>query len=243
MKYLLYISPALLLALWAQFRVKSAYAIAQQMPAPLSGAAAARHILDSAGLQDVTIEPIPGELSDHYDSREKVLRLSEGVYERRSLAAVGIAAHEAGHALQDAKNYAPLTIRNAAVPIATFGSGPGVWMIVLGAMLHTPVLIQVGIALFAAVVFSARESAGRIRRQQPRQGTARAIGHYRPAGIGLRASRTERRRVDLCSRHAAIGDDSALLSLAVRRFVRPRLRRPGLKQIAGRETPVFAYRP
>ena len=86
--------------------------------APLSGAAAARHILDSAGLTNVQIEEIPGELTDHYDPREKVLRLSQAVYESRTLAAVGIAAHESGHAIQDAEQYAPLLVRNAAVPVA-----------------------------------------------------------------------------------------------------------------------------
>ena len=152
--YWLLVGPALLLALWAQMRVKSAYAAAQQMPAPLSGAAAARHVLDSAGLTNVTIEQIPGELTDHYDPREKVLRLSAAVYSSRTLAAVGIAAHEAGHALQDARNYAPLTIRNAAVPVANFGSGVGIWMVILGAfLLHSAVLVQIGIVLFAAVVF------------------------------------------------------------------------------------------
>jgi hypothetical protein len=151
--YLLYIAPALLLALWAQMRVKSTYAAAQQMPAPLSGAAAARHILDSAGLQDVAIEMTPGELSDHYDSRAKVLRLSPDVYQRKSLASVGIAAHEAGHALQDSRHYAPLVWRNAAVPIASFGSGAAIWMIIFGALLHMQMLIMVGIVAFAAVVF------------------------------------------------------------------------------------------
>ncbi|MBN2294796.1 MAG: zinc metallopeptidase, partial [Pirellulales bacterium] len=93
--YLLYVAPAFILALWAQMRVKSTYAAANQIAAPLSGAAAARHILDSAGLQSVAIEQVPGELSDHYDPRHKVLRLSADVYQKRSLAAVGIAAHEA----------------------------------------------------------------------------------------------------------------------------------------------------
>jgi hypothetical protein len=151
--YLLFIAPALLMAFWAQMRVKATYAAAQAMPAPLSGAAAARHILDSANLEDVTIEEIPGELSDHYDSRAKVLRLSTDVYQSRSLAAVGIAAHEAGHALQDAKNYAPLVVRNAAVPMASFGSPIGIGMIIFGAMLHYHVLITIGIVLFAGVVF------------------------------------------------------------------------------------------
>jgi Zn-dependent membrane protease YugP len=152
--YLLYVAPALLLALWAQWRVKSTYAVAQQMPAPLSGAAAARHILDSAGLHSVAIEQIPGHLSDHYDPRDKVLRLSPEVYQSRSLAAVGIAAHESGHALQDAHAYAPLTIRNAIVPVAGFGSNAGVWMIFIG-LLFQPLqfLAYIGIALFAVAVF------------------------------------------------------------------------------------------
>jgi uncharacterized protein len=152
-KYFLFVGPALLLALWAQMRVKMAYASAQQQPASLSGAAAARHILNSAGLDSVAIEEVPGELTDHYDPRSKVLNLSSPVYNGRTLAAVGIAAHEAGHALQDARAYAPLAIRNAAVPVANFGSGAGVWMIILGAMFHFHPLVQIGIVLFAGVVF------------------------------------------------------------------------------------------
>jgi uncharacterized protein len=151
--YLLFVLPAFLLVIWAQMRVQSAYAVAQRMPAPLSGAAAARHVLDSAGLQRVAIEQIPGHLSDHYDPRDKVLRLSAEVYQSRSLAAVGIAAHEAGHALQDAYAYAPLAIRNAAVPLAGFGSGAGIWMVVLGAIFQFGPLVWAGIALFSAVVF------------------------------------------------------------------------------------------
>jgi len=151
--YFLFIAPAVLLGLWAQFRVRSTFAAAQQMPAPLSGAAAARHVLDSAGLTSVQIEPVDGFLSDHYDPRDKVLRLSPDVYNGRTLAAVGIAAHEAGHALQDAHAYAPLAIRNAAVPIAGFGSNFGFWAIILGAIFHAPMLIWIGIGLFGAMVF------------------------------------------------------------------------------------------
>jgi hypothetical protein len=151
--YFVAIGPALLLGLWAQFRIKSTYAQAQQQGAPLSGAAAARHILDSAGLQDVGIEQIGGQLSDHYDPRHKVLRLSSEVYGSRSLAAVGIAAHEAGHALQDARNYAPLVVRNACVPIANIGSGAGIWMCIIGMMLQAQPLVLIGVILFAGVVF------------------------------------------------------------------------------------------
>ncbi|BBO35366.1 zinc metallopeptidase [Lacipirellula parvula] len=133
MTYMLWMAPALLLAMWAQWKVRGTYAAASQVPARLSGAAAARHILDSAGLQNVSIEPIAGEMTDHYDPSAKVLRLSEGVYGSRSAAAVGIAAHEAGHALQDAKQYAPLVIRNLAVPAANFGSGIGMLLLFIGA--------------------------------------------------------------------------------------------------------------
>jgi Zn-dependent membrane protease YugP len=151
--YFLFIAPAFLLAIWAQFRIRATYAQAQRMPAPLSGAAAARHVLDSAGLGQVGIEEIHGHLSDHYDPRHKVLRLSQEVYRSRSLAAVGIAAHEAGHAIQDARAYAPLVVRNAAVPLAGFGSNFSFILIMVGALISWSNLITIGIALFGAVVF------------------------------------------------------------------------------------------
>ncbi len=150
--YLLFVSPALLLGMWAQFRIRSTYAAASRAPASLSGAAAARHILDSAGLQSVDIEQVPGHLSDHYDPRDKVLRLSAEVYQSRSLAAVGIAAHEAGHALQDADQYAPLVVRNAAVPAASFGSSGGLLLLMLGMIMRAEPIIWLGIGLFACVV-------------------------------------------------------------------------------------------
>jgi uncharacterized protein len=150
--YLLFIAPAVLLGLWAQMRIRITYAHAQQIAAPLSGAAAARHILDSAGLNGVEIEEVPGHLSDHYDPRDKVLRLSQEVYSSRTLAAVGIAAHEAGHAIQDAHDYAPLVVRNAAVPVAGIGDKTGILMIIIGAVMANPILIWVGIGLFSAVV-------------------------------------------------------------------------------------------
>lgn len=151
--YFVFIGPAFLLALWAQYRVRSTYAQAQQQPAPLSGAAAARHILDQAGLQSVSIEMVPGEMTDHYDPREKVLRLSTDVYQNRTLAAVGIAAHESGHALQDAKNYAPLAIRNAVVPTAGIGTNIGVLLFFLGMLFSLPMLLWAGIILFSGFVF------------------------------------------------------------------------------------------
>jgi Zn-dependent membrane protease YugP len=150
--YFLWVAPALILVVWAQFRVKSAYAAAQQVAAPLSGAAAARHVLDSAGLQDVSIEQVDGFMTDHYDPRDKVLRLSPQVYQSRSLAAVGIAAHEAGHALQDARHYAPLVVRNAAVPMAGFGSSASGILLLLGVLFHAYPLLLLGVGLFAVMV-------------------------------------------------------------------------------------------
>lgn len=147
------ISPALVLGVIAQIWVRSAYARAQRVGAPFSGAEAARRILDSAGLTNVDIEVVPGHLSDHYDPRMKVLRLSPEVYKSQSLAAVGIAAHEAGHAIQDAEAYGPLVVRNLAVPVASFGSGAGMWMLILGLIFRLPPLLWAGIILFSAVVF------------------------------------------------------------------------------------------
>jgi Zn-dependent membrane protease YugP len=153
LQLLLFLAPAIILGIIAQFLVHSAYSQTQRIPASTSGYAAARHLLDAAGLQNVEIEQIPGTLSDHYDPRQKVLRLSTDVFHGRSLAAVGIAAHEAGHALQDAFRYAPLMIRNAAVPMASFGSGAGMIFIMLGFALVSQLMLGFGILLFSGVVF------------------------------------------------------------------------------------------
>ncbi len=122
MLYLLFVVPTMLLALGAQWMIRSAYQRTSQIPARMNGAMAARRILDANGLQNVPIEQSHGHLSDHYDPSAKVVRLSPEVYQGYSLASVGIAAHEVGHAMQDAKQYAPLVIRNLAVPVAGFGS-------------------------------------------------------------------------------------------------------------------------
>lgn len=149
---LLFLSPALILAMIAQFWIHSAYAKGRQQGASMSGFGAARRILDAAGLQDVDIEAIPGQLSDHYDPRNKVLRLSADNYHDHSLSAVGIAAHEAGHAIQDSVGYIPLVVRNFAVPAASFG--PGLFMLLLfaGMLLRMPQLVWLGIAAFSGVV-------------------------------------------------------------------------------------------
>ncbi len=150
--YFLFLAPAMLLMAWAQFRVKHTYAQAMQMPAPLSGAAAARYILDKAGLQDVPIEPTQGELSDHYDPRDRTVHLSAEVYHSRTIAAVGIAAHEVGHAIQHAHGYLPMAMRSIAVPAATFGPGLFLVLIILGMLFHSPHLILLGLMAYAGLV-------------------------------------------------------------------------------------------
>ena len=157
--YFLFILPPLLLGFFAQWRVKSTFASMSEVPARMSGGQAARQMLDSAGLGQVDIEQVAGHLSDHYDPRAKVLRLSPEVYGGRSMAALGVACHEAGHAFQDAKHYAPLKIRNLAVPAANFGSNIGVFLATIGLMFsyRAPAvgntLLLAGIVLFSAVVF------------------------------------------------------------------------------------------
>ncbi|KAA1259706.1 putative neutral zinc metallopeptidase [Rubripirellula obstinata] len=141
------------LGFYAQWKVKSSFAKMSKVPARMSGAEAARQMLDNAGMQSVGIEPIQGHLSDHYDPRAKVLRLSPDVYGGRSMAALGVACHEAGHAFQDAQNYAPLVIRNAAVPAANFGSGIGMSMLFFGIMIGLTPLAWLGVIFFSAVVF------------------------------------------------------------------------------------------
>lgn len=151
--YFVFLAPALLLAFVAQIMVRSAYATGNTVAARMSGYSAARQVLDAEGLYTVEIEQVPGHLSDHYDPQAKVLRLSPEVYHGQTASAVGIAAHEAGHAIQDAHNYAPLMIRNAAVPIAGFGSGFGLVLLMVGIGFGFTLLAWVGVALFAAVAF------------------------------------------------------------------------------------------
>lgn len=149
--YILLIIPAALIALWAQIKVKSAYNQYSgcYLQSGLTGQAAARLILDLNGLQGVRIEMIAGEMTDHYDPRDRVLRLSEGVYNRCSVAAVGIAAHEAGHAVQHARSYAPLVIRNAMVPVCRIGSQLSMPLIIIGLIFSFQPIIELGIIFFS----------------------------------------------------------------------------------------------
>ena len=152
--YFLFLAPGLLLAFWAQVRIQSAYheGSRYRSSSGVTGAQAAAAVMRAAGISIVAIEPVPGQLTDHYDPARKVLRLSEGVYAGPSLAALGVAAHEAGHALQDAHRYAPLVIRNVMVPAAGFGSSAAWAVFAIGLVLRSFGLVMAGIALFSAVV-------------------------------------------------------------------------------------------
>jgi uncharacterized protein len=150
--FLLFIIPPILLMLFAQWRVKSTFGKYSQVmnQRGLSGAQAARKILDDNGLYDVPVEQVEGELTDHYDPRARALRLSTPVYSGRSVAALGIAAHEAGHALQHAQGYVPLQVRSMLVPAATFGSNLGWIMILGGLILQFTAVAWLGVLFFAA---------------------------------------------------------------------------------------------
>ncbi len=161
MRFWMFVGPAFLIALWAQMRMRSTFARFSKINSRsgYSGADAARAILQGAGL-DVPVEPIPGTLTDHYDPRSRKLRLSEPVYEGRSLASLGVAAHEAGHAVQHASGYAPMALRSAFVPVASLGSQAAMPLffvgLVLGGARGMPfghLLMTIGILIFAAVVF------------------------------------------------------------------------------------------
>lgn len=148
--------PAIILAVYAQSKVKSTYAkyIRINSKKGFTGAEIARSILDSNGLQDVRVEHIRGVLTDHYDPRTRVLRLSDQVYAGSTISSSAIAAHEVGHALQHSSSYAPLNFRNAIVPVVSFASNLS-WLFILGGLfLSMTGLIDIGIILFtASVVF------------------------------------------------------------------------------------------
>ncbi|HEX3031165.1 MAG TPA: zinc metallopeptidase [Bacillota bacterium] len=152
----LLILPAIFFALYAQFKVKSTFKKQSKVRAAsgISGAQVARGLLDSQGLSGVPVETTPGSLSDHYDPRTRVLRLSPEVYHGNSVAALGVAAHEVGHAIQHKVNYGPINLRNSIFPVANLGSNLAIPLILLGMFLRYQNLILFGIIAFTfAVVF------------------------------------------------------------------------------------------
>ncbi|AAS12683.1 zinc metallopeptidase [Treponema denticola] len=152
--YLVLVVPTLLLSLYAQFKVKSAFSKYSQVQTmrKISGKEAAALLLRSNSISNVSIQRIGGSLSDHYDPSHKVLRLSEPVYDKTSIAAVGVAAHETGHAIQDKEKYAPLVLRSTLVPVANIGSTAGPYLALAGIIFRMNLLLNIGIILFACAV-------------------------------------------------------------------------------------------
>ncbi|CCG45610.1 conserved hypothetical protein [Halobacillus halophilus DSM 2266] len=156
MSFILYFALILIIPIWAQSKVKSTYKKYSKVAisSSMSGAEVARKILDDNGLFNVAVEEVRGQLSDHYDPRSKVVRLSTDNFHGRSAAGAAVAAHEVGHAIQDAQDYAFLRFRSALVPVASFGSNISIFLIIGGALLQMTGLIFAGIVFFAfAVLF------------------------------------------------------------------------------------------
>ena len=153
--YLLFVAlPVMVLSMGASWLTKSAFKkySRQRASTGLTGAEAARRMLARAGIQDVQVTATRGFLSDHYNPMNKTLALSEAVYSQPSVAAIGVACHEAGHAIQHARSYAPLWIRSTLVPVAGIGSNLGMWVMVAGLIMNWTGLIGIGALLFSAVV-------------------------------------------------------------------------------------------
>lgn len=158
--YIVLVMPAVIFAMWASHRVNSTFKkySAMMTRSGMTGYDAARRVLDENGLSAVKIERVEGNLTDHYDPRNNIIRLSDSVYNSRSAAAVGVAAHEAGHAIQYAQHYAPIKIRNAIIPVTRIGSTLAFPLVLIGLLLSQSsqsyiTIAYAGLILFAAVAF------------------------------------------------------------------------------------------
>lgn len=151
--YIVLVIPAMIIAMIAQFKVKSNYNKFSKVlnSRGITGAYAAQSVLSFYGITDVRIEQVSGKLTDHYDPKAKVIRLSQGVYSASSIAAVGIACHEAGHAAQHAESYLPIKIRTSLVPVCNIGSHLGIPLALLGLFLNVQPLVIFGLVLYGAV--------------------------------------------------------------------------------------------
>lgn len=146
--------PAIILAIWAQMRVSSTYSKYSKVSSArgATGAETAKFLLEHNGLPDVKIEAVKGKLSDHYDPRSNTVRLSTDNYRGRSLSAIAVAAHEVGHAIQHGTGYIPLKIRHSILPATNLGSWAAFPLFIIGFLFNTPLLMDIGIILFAGVV-------------------------------------------------------------------------------------------
>ena len=152
--YIVLVLPAFIISLIAQARVKSAYSKMSRLLSRrgITGAGAAKAVLNFYGINNVSIEQVSGKLTDHYDPRSNVIRLSDGVYSSCSVAAIGIACHEAGHAAQHAENYMPIRIRNSIIPVCKIGSYAGIPVAFVGAALSFEPLVLIGLALYSFIM-------------------------------------------------------------------------------------------
>lgn len=152
---ILLVLPALIISIWAQIKVSTTFRQYSQLftRRGMTGEQAARRILDAHGLRHVGIEHIRGHLTDHYDPRANVVRLSDSVYGQRSAAAIGVAAHEAGHAVQHAQGYFPIRVRSAAIPMTKVGSILAIPLFFIGLILASEPLMLLGIVLYSAIAF------------------------------------------------------------------------------------------
>ena len=151
--YIVYMLPALIISIYAQFKVKSAFEKYRRISASKGATAAevAKSILTNFGLNNVKLERVSGSLTDHYDPRTNVVRLSDAVYDSSSISAIGVAAHEVGHAIQHAVGYFPIKIRTAIIPVCNFGSGVSPFLLLFGLIFNMPALYFAGIIAFSLV--------------------------------------------------------------------------------------------
>ena len=216
--YWIFILPALALTLWAQWRVTSSFNKYSQVRSArgLTGAAAAREVLLAGGVQGVEIERIPGKLTDHYDPRSNVIRLSAAVYDSASIAAVGIAAHEAGHAVQYAQSYTPVRLRQAIIPLSRIGSQLAFVCIIIGILLSSQPLFASGnCVLQLNGCDAAGDPSGGIQRLPACSGDHRVP----PSAFGRGSGRSQKsalsRRVYLCCRPADVLGTAASFSASL----------------------------
>jgi Zn-dependent membrane protease YugP len=205
--YLIFMLPAFILMMAVQFYVSSAYKKWSRVPARsrMTGAQAANRLIQNGGLYEVRVEGIAGNLTDHYDPRTKVLRLSQGVYQGSSVAALAIAAHELGHAMQDHEGYAPLRFRAALVPAVNIGSWLGWIFIFIGLLLNYTNLAWLGVAIFSLGALFALATL-------PVELNASARARQLLVGAGLIAGEDEERGVNNVLNAAALTYVAALIT-------------------------------
>lgn len=150
--YFILVIPALIISLLAQIKVKSSFSKYSRVASRITGAEAARRVLEQNGVFGVTIERVAGELTDHFDPKTNTIRLSQSVYDTASVAAVGVAAHEAGHAVQYAQGYTPIKIRSFILPVCQLGSKAAMPLFLLGLVFSFPILIELGILFFCVAM-------------------------------------------------------------------------------------------